>query len=211
MSTDLEIVGKHKYAEQTTPERLILLSLELNKKLQSRFETSSEEIEVHFKNEFENPSISFDIQSSALDGFLIIRKDTFVFSSGISFYQYVYDSKAGTSDPEHFANFRKEIYNLLQIMGGNEVIYLCNNGKRLSDYLYQIELGNSYESVYAELSKRFGPPITDFESIPYTKNDNLFDKIEFEKLQAIINNPDISPNDLENINEFVIDRFSDLA
>jgi len=122
----------------------------------------------------------------------------------ISFYQYVYDSKAGTSYPGHFEKLRVSSFKLLKLMGGSEVLYLADKG-RMNSYLDMVMEGNTYASVYAALEKKFGPPITDLSQILYTKINELADK---DFLDKVLNMPESSIK--SSINEFVVDRFDDV-
>lgn len=99
-------------------------------------------------------------------------------------YRLLYEFK----DCYWFASFRENLFNIVKIIGGTEVIYLADNGcNKLSEYLELMAWENSpYELIKQKMIKHLGNPITDYT------------KLEFDKL------------DYRNINEFFLDDFNDL-
>lgn len=87
-----------------------------------------------------------------------------------------------------FASFRKDLYNIVKIIGGTEVIYLADNGcDKLSYYLECMAWENMpYEEIKQKMLQEFGPAVTDYSKLDY-------DKLSYRK-----------------IDEFFLDDFSDL-
>lgn len=64
---------------------------------------------------------------------------------------------------EWFADFRKDLYSVVQALGGTEVIYLPDNNRQpLCSYLDMIEDGVAYLEVKQQLIKDLEPPVTDY-------------------------------------------------
>ncbi len=62
-----------------------------------------------------------------------------------------------------FQNFRKELFSIVQILGGTEIIYMADNGHPLDEIYDSVgENGVTYEDIKSMLFKQFGPPITDY-------------------------------------------------
>jgi len=87
-----------------------------------------------------------------------------------------------------FNSFRKDLYNIVKIIGGTEVIYLADNCcDKLESYLVTAEEYNvPYEDIKQKMIEEFGQPITDYSKLN-------FDKLDYSK-----------------IDEFFCDNFSDL-
>jgi hypothetical protein len=85
-------------------------------------------------------------------------------------------------------NFRKELFNIVKIMGGSEIIYLADNCcDKLHDYLSMLEDYNiSYEEIKEKMIQELGNPIVDYKQL------------------------DIHHLNYGHITEFVLDDFSDL-
>jgi hypothetical protein len=85
-------------------------------------------------------------------------------------------------------DFRKELFNIVKIMGGSEIIYLADNGcDKLNGYLCMLEDYNmSYEEIKEKMIQELGNPITDYKQLDYKRLD------------------------YKHITEFVLDDFSDL-
>lgn len=85
-------------------------------------------------------------------------------------------------------SFRRDLYNIVTLMGGTEVIYLADNCcDKLGGYLeLMVEENMPYATIKNEMMKELGPPVTDYA------------QLDPEKL------------DYRNINEFFLDDFYDL-
>ena len=82
---------------------------------------------------------------------------------------------------------RMNIFKLVQIMGGTEIIYLADNGSdKLSTYLELMALENiPYEEIKTKMITELGSPVTDYFDLDY------------------------SSLDYRNITEFFLDDFKD--
>lgn len=87
-----------------------------------------------------------------------------------------------------FETFRKDLFNIVKIMGGTEVIYIADNGcDKLCTYLEcMAEENMPYEEIKQKMIDQFGQPITEYS------------KLNVEALSY------------ESIKEFFLDDFSDL-
>ena len=80
-----------------------------------------------------------------------------------------------------FESFRNDLYNIVKIMGGTEVIYLADNAcDKLSNYLEVMAWENvPYNDIKERMLQEFGQPKTDysklnFDSLTYAKIDEFF-------------------------------------
>lgn len=87
-----------------------------------------------------------------------------------------------------FDEFRNEIFEIVKIMGGSEIIYVADNAcDKLSGYLEGMAFNNiSYDEIKELMIKEFGQPIKQYNQLDYHKLN------------------------YNNINEFFLDDFSDL-
>ena len=87
-----------------------------------------------------------------------------------------------------FETYRKDLFNIVKIMGGTEVIYLADNGcDKLCTYLESMAEENMpYEEIKQKMIEQFGQPITEYS------------KLNVEALSY------------ESIKEFFLDDFADL-
>ncbi len=87
-----------------------------------------------------------------------------------------------------FETFRKDLFNIVKIMGGTEIIYLADNGcDKLGTYLEcMAEENSTYEEIKQKMMEEFGKPVTDYSKL------NL-DALSYK-----------------NIKEFFLDDFADL-
>jgi len=72
----------------------------------------------------------------------------------------------------YFLNsFRKDLFNILKIIEGTEVIYLADNAcNKLSTYLELMAWENvPYEDIKEKMIKEFGKPITDYAHLNFNK------------------------------------------
>lgn len=122
--------------------------------------------------EIESPSnFSFTLYESCIEIYTIYR------------YALIYKNYK----IDWFQDFRKDLYRILQIFGGNEIIYLADNSSSLSKYLEGMVFeGISYDEVKAALIQDFGAPVTDYS------------KLDYETLEY------------RNLKEFFLDDFRDL-
>ncbi|MFN2262288.1 MAG: hypothetical protein ABR595_09520 [Psychroflexus sp.] len=83
--------------------------------------------------------------------------------------------------------FRKDLFDIVSIIGGTEVIYLADNAcDKLSNYLeFMAEENIPYEIIKQKMIEELGNPVTDYS------------KLDYEKLSYW------------NINEFFLDDFKD--
>ena len=80
-----------------------------------------------------------------------------------------------------FGSFRKNLYNIVKIIGGTEVIYLADNTcDKLSTYLECMAWENvPYEDIKEKMLQEFGQPLTDYsklnyDTLTYAKIDEFF-------------------------------------
>jgi len=86
-----------------------------------------------------------------------------------------------------FDDFRKDIFKIVKLLGGDEVIYLADNNNKLATYYYgSVIEGVPYDKIKKSLIEEFGNPVTDFKDLNF---DNL---------------------DYSNLTEFFLDKFLDL-
>lgn len=87
-----------------------------------------------------------------------------------------------------FTSFRHDLYDIVKIIGGTEVIYLADNAcDKLSSYLECMAWENvPYEEIKTKMIQEFGQPVTDYTKLNY-------DTLTYQK-----------------IDEFFLDDFSDL-
>ncbi|WP_282030572.1 hypothetical protein [Winogradskyella eximia] len=99
-----------------------------------------------------------------------------------------YKELYGLHKSSHLTKFRKELYQIVNLFGGSEVIFLADNGcDKLSHYLELMAWENiPYQEIKELMIKDLGKPITDY---------------------ALLNESKIS---YEHITEFVLDDFLDI-
>jgi hypothetical protein len=87
-----------------------------------------------------------------------------------------------------FESFRSDLYRIVKIIGGTEVIYLADNAcDKLSTYLECMAWEDvPYEEIKQKMLQEFGQPVTDYSKLNY--NTLTYQKID----------------------EFFLDDFSDL-
>jgi len=150
----------------------------------------------YFQEEQVNEEINWDFEISENkvdEPFHIYFESPFHFSPqlypecGLIFFQYkyrlLYEIKIGF----WFESFRKELWEMITIMGGTEIIFLADNCcDKLSSFLEMVFEGRSYQSIKDQMTQELGKPLTDYN------------KLEYEKL------------DYKNITEFFLDDFKDL-
>ena len=80
-----------------------------------------------------------------------------------------------------FGSFRNNLYNIVKIIGGTEVIYLADNTcDKLSTYLECMAWENvPYEDIKEKMLHEFGQPLTDYsklnyDTLTYAKIDEFF-------------------------------------
>ncbi|MEZ4801138.1 MAG: hypothetical protein R2797_00080 [Gelidibacter sp.] len=157
--------------------------------------------EVWFKSEgdweYELPTIYDDITDTLIpDGEakeIISFESPFVFSIRVypdcleltTIYKYRYLYEGG--DYDALNDFRKNVYDIISIFGGTEIIYLADNGcDKLSRYLeLEVWEGASYQSIKKDMLDKGLKFVSDYKTL---KLDNLT---------------------YSNINEIVYDDFKD--
>ena len=99
-------------------------------------------------------------------------------------YRLIYE----TQEIYWFDEFRREVFEIVKIMGGSEIIYVADNAcDKLSGYLEGMAFNNiSYEEIKETMIKEMGQPVKQYEQLDYHKLS------------------------YKNINEFFLDDFSDL-
>ncbi len=108
---------------------------------------------------------------------------------GIIYTIYKYRLLYEIYEYDWFSKFRLELFKIISIIGGTEVIYLADNGcNKLSAYLELMACDNiPYEVIKEKMINELGNPITDYS------------KLEYAKLKY------------SNITEFFLDDFKDLT
>ena len=101
---------------------------------------------------------------------------------------YRYDLLYKIHSLDWFESFRNDLYNIVKIIGGTEVIYLADNAcDKLSIFSEGMAVENvPYEDIKAKMLQEFGQPVKDYSELNY-------DTLTYQK-----------------IDEFFLDDFSDL-
>ncbi len=100
---------------------------------------------------------------------------------------YTYDIIYKNFEIDWFMDFRTEIFEMIQLLGGSEIIYVADNGGHaLCKYLSMSEEGVSYDKIRKKMQNDLGDPITDYT------------KLDYETL------------DYQNITEYFLDNFRDM-
>jgi hypothetical protein len=186
MGTQLSIVGKHTFSEEFTKEKIVSLAYNIADYFIQKFNLTGTErgldnFEIQLNMDFKNPCLHFYIDGIGNGIWLYVYENAFIMNSYHKFHHFVYDAKAGTDkDAGFFKDFRNEIFDMIQIMNCNRVIYLCDegSGREQAKYTNKLMEGTSFDEVEQELIKRYGEPITDLDKIksdgdPYTFYDRL--------------------------------------
>jgi len=99
-------------------------------------------------------------------------------------YRFLYEVYGS----DWFESFRSDLYRIVKIIGGTEVIYLADNGcDKLATYLECMAWEDlPYEEIKQKMLQEFGQPVTDYSKLNY-------DTLTYRK-----------------IDEFFLDDFSDL-
>lgn len=100
---------------------------------------------------------------------------------GVIYTIYKYRLLYEIYDSDWFTSFRNDLYNIVKIIGGTEVIYLADNAcDKLSTYLECMAWENvPYEEIKEKMLQEFGQPKTDysklnFDTLTYAKIDEFF-------------------------------------
>ncbi|MFZ4797118.1 MAG: hypothetical protein ACOYMA_06460 [Bacteroidia bacterium] len=190
MGTSLYLITNSKLTGNETQkdwdgilESLKNLNLETNSYLNEKNETVKETGEwyYHIIDEEEMPyHICFEGPFNFCPEFYRnIGIISTIYRYGLLYNIYYYD---------WFKSFRNELFNIVKIMGGTEVIYLPDSGSNnLVTYLESMAWENMpYELVKQKMMEELGPPVTDYS------------KLNIESLN------------FKNIPEFFLDDFADL-
>lgn len=71
-----------------------------------------------------------------------------------------------------FEDFRKDLYKMVKMLGGTEVIFLADNaGTPLCEFLDMAQEDCTYETVKERLNAKFGQPVTDYSQLDYESLD----------------------------------------
>lgn len=91
---------------------------------------------------------------------------TFYAKTGYISTIYRYQRLYEFVDLDWHQQFREDLWRILQIMGGTEVIFLGHLDKL---YLYEemVITGEDYETVKAKMISEFGAPVTDYHKLDY--------------------------------------------
>lgn len=87
------------------------------------------------------------------------------FVSTIYRYRLLYDKV------DWFQQFREDLYNIIKVFGGSEIIYLADNCcDKLGTYFECMVLENTpYKVVKEEMIAELGQPVTDYRKLDYNK------------------------------------------
>lgn len=107
---------------------------------------------------------------------------------GLIYTIYRYNLLYENHSLDWFESFRNDLYNIVKIIGGTEVIYLADNAcDKLSIFSEGMAVENApYEDIKAKMLQEFGQAVKDYSKLYY-------DKLSYQK-----------------IDEFFLDDFSDL-
>jgi len=132
----------------------------------------------------DNPELSFLAEFDGPFQFCPVIYSNIGLIHSIAHYSYIYQFQ----DINSFNQFRVHLYKIVQIMGGTEVIFLADNAcDKLCHFLESMAIENvPYEEIKEKMIVEFGNPVTDYS------------KLDDNKL------------DYRNINEFMLDDFTDL-
>lgn len=137
------------------------------------YEIELEEEDYPFNVDFNGP---FSIQPTLYSNIGVIY----------TIYKYSFLYKAYSN--YWFTSFRKNLYKIVKIIGGTEVIYLADNGcDKLSTYLQSMAWENvPYNEIKEKMLKELGKPVRDYSKLNY-------DKLTYSKIK-----------------EFFLDDFNDM-
>lgn len=191
MATSLSLITNSKLTGKETRKDWDRIVIELN---QLQMDTTSY---VNANNEIikEYGSWCYEIEAEdedfpfnvAFSGPFHIQPNLYS-NIGVIYTIYKYRLLYEIYDFDWFASFRHDLYNIVKIIGGTEVIYLADNAcDKLSYYLECMAWENvPYEDIKEKMLQEFGKPITDYSKLNY-------DRLTYRK-----------------IDEFFLDDFSDL-
>lgn len=197
MGTQLSIIGKHTFSEEFTKEKIVHLAYSIADSFVDKFNLAEDKrgidnFEIILDKDFKKTFFHIYVDCIGNGIWLYVYENTFVIDSYYKFHNFVYDAKAGTDkDAGIYKDFRKDIFDMIQLMNCNKVIYLCDtfSNRDLSHYSNDIMEGASFDDVEQKLIKRYGKPITDLNKIDKNKEPLTF---------------------YNRLNEFVVDSFEDL-
>lgn len=198
MGTHLSIAGKHTFSADFEQDKIVSLAYRIADSFIKKFNLNSEErrlesFEIHLNMNLQNPFLHFYIDCIGNGIWLYVYRDAFVINSYYKFHHFVYDAKAGTAeDAGFFKDFRKDIFEMVQLLNCHRIIYLCDefSGRELANFSSQLSEGASFDEVELALIKQYGKPISELDKI----------------------NKDGDPyNFYDRLHEFVVDDFSDFS
>ena len=190
MATSLYLITNSKLTGNETQsdwERIVNELRQLNMDTTSYLERGrwvKETGDWNYEIEEEDKNYPFNVE---FDGPFYIQPRLFS-NIGIIYTIHKYSLLYTIYDSYELDSFRNDLYNIVKIIGGTEVIYLADNAcDKLSGYLLMAEDYNiPYEDIKQKMIEEFGQPKTDYAKLDYNKLD------------------------YKKIDEFFCDDFSDL-
>jgi len=74
-------------------------------------------------------------------------------------------------DMFHFRNLRQEVFNMVQALGGTEIIWLSDQTNVLWRYEEMVYENHSYQEIKAAIAQELGSPITNYRDMDYASLD----------------------------------------
>lgn len=191
MSTSLVFITNSNHNQSTIKDNQKSLLARLNNLDLNECEDSTHEGWVIEELKDEYLGNSLELSSDSV--FFISAYDNSIVFSTTYKYSLLYESNIidkffDSHKITWFNSFRKEVYRLIQVFGGAEVIFLADNGcDKLSSFLVLLEEENwTYLQIKKRMIEELGQPITDCKLLDNNKLD------------------------YNNITEFILDDFDDL-
>lgn len=192
MATSLYLITNSKLTGSETQKDWERIVYELNKMQM----TTTSYLDANYKFIKEYGSWSYEIEPEEViflsnenfegitsEGFVYPEKKVFPFNVsfngpfhiqstlysniGVIYTIYRYSLLYQIYSLDWFESFRNDLYRIVKIIGGTEVIYLADNAcDKLSDYLECMAWANlPYEEIKEKMIQEFGPPVTNYSKI----------------------------------------------